>query len=1789
MDLKADIFDALQIPVEKLEICRQHAAIATVPTKWLEKLRSCQCNSDLSVDKEIWKTFNKESMTNYMPDDWINLVISVLNCTELGMDIVKDAEKSEVPHKLFDKSFIGTFSIIAEENKNGLFKDLVRSSEQCYCVEEEKDLDFKSENKTKIEHCCEVISRIHGVRLLDFTKNESNGSKFDNVDSRFANDSHLSMSNDETSHTNLKRAIFAVLKNSKIFLINNDMNFTVKDALMYSPALLPSESIKTLFILYQTNQFFHHFQENCNLDLSLLHWGNVELDTRLWVKVYLTEKVFLKTQDGSKDESFKNKSNSSSQTQNSARKAQDNNVNNDSHSAEMKETVNEHPDQNQLFDLLDKWICGELSNFDYLMFLNKLSGRSGKDPNHHPVLPWVSNFDFDDGESWRDLTKSKYRLNKGDRQLDIQYTMMRDSADEKDTKSRFRAPNLPQVPHHVPEFLSDITYYVYMARRTSKDILCKLVRSYWEPNEYPASIQRMQVWTPDECIPEFYTDPTVFKSIHEDMTDLAVPKWCRDAEEFVKKHRAMLESEQVSLQLHYWIDVTFGYKLSGADAVEAKNVCLPLVDNHTKQTNRGIVQLFNAPHPKRRCRIQAPEPPFKINVVDDESLIDFPPSYDPLKELDELEKLLKFKAKTWKRTDSTNTLSNALESSRNSFASRGQHRTILSDRNVVTLICLMIELYLPQEVRTMNKEVSLDERFKMCIQCYKLHKSRLSSGINFAIQYFLTNFRNSEEETYLQLAKTSNSSHCVTNYASIFKTVSDRGLPPPTPALLLSSYAHILPFPPYFEDLYELMDIILMNTDHYNKPLSDQILSIVTRKLYELFEKLHDARECLLILTPHIQRLLCQPTVPAVKFLLHNFETLSKAMGSKATCNEIFPHILVLYEASINKHTERKEDNLSSEPEVLSESDISKSFPNDETGSDDAQAGTEDIETVSWLSDEVEEINLKTKIRKPENQSSDTESNNDEFDTTILAELYKESFLLQLNTRLGLKVFIENLPRCLADAVVSSEFSISVTAKQSICWLMQRIGPTLTSKYIVRHLFRVLSRCFLFSEGSKPSNSDCHKPVLDCLIHAASLFGPSMLTLQYFAHLIHNISSAAHHPKYAPRHQAAVEASVAAVTHFITFLTDTSLMEQLKRLSKEIICPILDLLARTDVSFYGGAEARKSLCLKVIHMMALLLIRIGREMSRQHLTPLFQTFFSHFSHQQISSSEVSHPGVKSQQLNRSFDSVDSDAVIIHHDIDTRTFKVGNTVLQESSSGMRRQLHKSWFNYSPTPSPNKGIQESRSFDNENAIDNLQEIWATFCPETAYCSYISFTRFLGNIYMEKILGKDYDHIWKLSSQHEKSMNGESGRLMSTSQSYSAQSSYTSDITMVGNKLIVASETPQIETKSNLESDDDIMTTLLTSSGGMNAEGKLEGSARRNLQEFPSSQLTENWLAYWEHEIGLPENDRHIHFNQIELQPFGGHSGAVRCLSCHPSEEWFASGGKDKLVKLWSLWNNNTTTGGKKDKQPSTTNSSFIYKSHKKTINYVGIVESEQYILSCDGSMHVWDPYTGQQVNVYDSTDVKSGFALAATLPAPQRYALAITNEANVRFIDFRRKILAHEFKTVAGNSVGIARAMCTTNDGQWVAIGFSTGVISILDVRKGLLSMRQGHDADISTMASVSEKQFLTASADQTVSLWEVQGKPQPIFIYKTYQEPIHVIQTFNDEIIAGSVANRITVHRLPAESGNSGMNDPKQISEPRAMSKFRSDSFKGVLTSFSVLPMKRQLLVASDNGNIKLMA
>lgn len=64
-----------------------------------------------------------------------------------------------------------------------------------------------------------------------------------------------------------------------------------------------------------------------------------------------------------------------------------------------------------------RWVAGDMSNFDYLMLINTVAGRTYNDLSQYPVFPWVlSNYtsdtlDLTDPANYRDLTKPVGALN----------------------------------------------------------------------------------------------------------------------------------------------------------------------------------------------------------------------------------------------------------------------------------------------------------------------------------------------------------------------------------------------------------------------------------------------------------------------------------------------------------------------------------------------------------------------------------------------------------------------------------------------------------------------------------------------------------------------------------------------------------------------------------------------------------------------------------------------------------------------------------------------------------------------------------------------------------------------------------------------------------------------------------------------------------------------------------------------------------------------------------------------------------------------------------------------------------------------------------------------------------------------------------------------------------------------------------------------------------------------------------------------------------------------------------
>ncbi|KAK6045229.1 Beige/BEACH domain protein [Cooperia oncophora] len=100
--------------------------------------------------------------------------------------------------------------------------------------------------------------------------------------------------------------------------------------------------------------------------------------------------------------------------------------------------------------------------------------------------------------------------------------------------------------------------------------------------------------------------------------DVVLPKWASSPEEFVLLHRQALESDLVSCQLNQWIDLIFGYKQKGPEAVRATNVfyyltyegavCLKSIESATQleaiqqqitSFGQTPVQLLAEAHPPR--------------------------------------------------------------------------------------------------------------------------------------------------------------------------------------------------------------------------------------------------------------------------------------------------------------------------------------------------------------------------------------------------------------------------------------------------------------------------------------------------------------------------------------------------------------------------------------------------------------------------------------------------------------------------------------------------------------------------------------------------------------------------------------------------------------------------------------------------------------------------------------------------------------------------------------------------------------------------------------------------------------------------------------------------------------------------------------------------------------------------------------------------------------------------------------------------------------------------------------
>ncbi|KAM5192194.1 lipopolysaccharide-responsive and beige-like anchor protein [Mantella aurantiaca] len=260
-------------------------------------------------------------------------------------------------------------------------------------------------------------------------------------------------------------------------------------------------------------------------------------------------------------------------------------------------------------NMTQRWQHREISNFEYLMFLNTIAGRTYNDLNQYPVFPWViTNYESEELDltlpsNFRDLSKPVGALNP----KRAAFFAERYETWEDEQVPKFHYGTHYSTASFVLSWLLRMEPFTTFFLNFQGGKFDHADRAFSSVSRAWRNCQRD---TSDikELIPEFYYLPEMFVNMNDYnlgvmddgtvVSDVELPPWAKTPEEFVRISRLALESEFVSCQLHQWIDLIFGYKQQGPEAVRALNVFYYL-------TYEGAVNLSSITDPVLREGVEA--------------------------------------------------------------------------------------------------------------------------------------------------------------------------------------------------------------------------------------------------------------------------------------------------------------------------------------------------------------------------------------------------------------------------------------------------------------------------------------------------------------------------------------------------------------------------------------------------------------------------------------------------------------------------------------------------------------------------------------------------------------------------------------------------------------------------------------------------------------------------------------------------------------------------------------------------------------------------------------------------------------------------------------------------------------------------------------------------------------------------------------------------------------------------------------------------------------------------------
>lgn len=214
------------------------------------------------------------------------------------------------------------------------------------------------------------------------------------------------------------------------------------------------------------------------------------------------------------------------------------------------------------------WLERKISSFDYLLYLNYQGGRSFSDCAQYPVFPWIQS---PNGDINRIM---ELPMGQQDAKRSLHYDETFRESTEPNKYFYGCHYSLPGAVFWFMMRTPPFCYFLWDMNEGWDDTQ----RVFYSMNEAFLSSSKTNQTDLKEPIPEIYSFPEMFLNlskldIEKNREDVILPEWSNNSPyKFTEGYRKCLESSE---EINQWIDLIFGYKETGENALKAKNLFLP--------------------------------------------------------------------------------------------------------------------------------------------------------------------------------------------------------------------------------------------------------------------------------------------------------------------------------------------------------------------------------------------------------------------------------------------------------------------------------------------------------------------------------------------------------------------------------------------------------------------------------------------------------------------------------------------------------------------------------------------------------------------------------------------------------------------------------------------------------------------------------------------------------------------------------------------------------------------------------------------------------------------------------------------------------------------------------------------------------------------------------------------------------------------------------------------------------------------------------------------------------------